>query len=154
MRFGKLFTVATAFSLVTVPVAAQAATSFGTIRSAQGGVFVARDGAMLPATANMELRAGDRVMTRMGGRAEIASGGCAAPVSSASVYTVGATCGETARNFASLQDSDDAAGTGAYVAEGGGIGGGIVALLAAVAVGLGIYIAIEKSDKNDAPVSA
>jgi hypothetical protein len=70
MSFAVRRAVAIALPIFVLPIAAQAAPKIGTVTSSNNAV-VARDGKVMPATSNMPLQPGDKVMTRDGGAAEV-----------------------------------------------------------------------------------
>ena len=70
MNFSVRRAVAIALPIFVLPIAAQAAPKIGTVTSSNNAV-VARDGKVMPATSNMPLQQGDKVMTRDGGAADV-----------------------------------------------------------------------------------
>ena len=83
---------AVALVAMMVPVASQAAvTAIGTVSSGTSAL-VERDGKVVPATAGMPLYAGDRLITRAGGSANVQmSNSCAMTIGASSMLPVSAT---------------------------------------------------------------
>jgi hypothetical protein len=83
---------ALALVAMMVPVAGQAAgTAIGTVASGTSAL-VARDGRVLPATAGMPLFAGDRLITRDGGSANVQmANSCTMTIGASSMLPVSAT---------------------------------------------------------------
>lgn len=74
--FGMSKRIAVAFLALT-PIAAFATPAPVGVLASGSQALVVRDGRIIPASANMQLFAGDRVMTRAGGTARLAiNGGC------------------------------------------------------------------------------
>lgn len=143
-----------AAAMVTTPIAATAATatSMVTASAVSGSAFVSRNGAIMPLRSGDALRAGDRVMTRAGSSVSIASQGCSRSLGASSmVMLAGTTCAVTSSSADLSQvgmDDDDDDGVAGVIP----VSHYVVAFLAAVAVGLGIWAALD-SETDDAPVS-
>jgi hypothetical protein len=90
---GRRVAAALAIAAMMVPVAAQAATTIGTVASGTSAL-VARDGKVIPAVAGMKLYSGDRVITRAGGSANVTmANNCAVSIgASAMLPMAGANC--------------------------------------------------------------
>lgn len=132
------------------PLFAGAEQSMGTLTSATDGVFVAHDGKLVPAVSGQALFAGDRVVTRGKASAKVSLSGCSYNMAPTSMLSVSSTaCSGAPASFA----PDDATGTAGAGATSGGISGTtiIVGVLAAAAVGGGVYAATNHS--NSAPSS-
>ena len=87
---------ALAIMAMMVPVASQAAdVAIGTVASGTSAL-VARDGKVMPAVAGMKLYSGDRVITRVGGSANVTmANNCAVTVGASSMLPMaGATCAQ------------------------------------------------------------
>ena len=86
---------ALAIAAMLVPVAAQAAGAvmIGTVSSGTSAL-VARDGKVIPAVAGMKLYSGDRVITRVGGSANLTmANNCSVSVGASSMLPMnGASC--------------------------------------------------------------
>src|SRR5579884_3903179 len=97
MKLKAVCTILVATSTLVAPIAVQAAdAAVGTVTSSDGA-FVARDGRLIPATPNMALYQGDRLVTRAHGNAKVAFGNqCALGVGSSSMVPV--TSGACADN--------------------------------------------------------
>src|SRR3954464_8287453 len=63
--------IAFALPILILPMAAHGAPKVGTVTNSNNAV-VARDGKVVPASDNMALEKGDKVMTRDGGSADVA----------------------------------------------------------------------------------
>ena len=145
MKFSRV-TAAIVMASLSSPLFAGAERSVGTLTSATEGTFVSRDGKLIPATAGQTLFVGDRIVTRGQAKAKVAFPGCNYAIAPTSVLSVtNSTCASAPKSFA--QD-DGTAGTGA----GGGSGGtGTIVLVGALlAIGAGVYVAVDKNDSKPA----
>ncbi|RHW16653.1 hypothetical protein D1610_14770 [Sphingomonas gilva] len=138
--------------MVAMPIAATATTASSamTVSSVSGGAFVSRNGVIAPLRVGDGLRVGDKVMTRAGSSVGLSSSECARTFGSSSMVTLtGTSCAALApsADLSQVGAGDDGDGSGA------GAGSYVVAFLAAVAVGLGIWAAVD-GETDDAPVSA
>jgi hypothetical protein len=70
MSFAVRRAIAFALPILILPMAAHGAPKVGTVTNSNNAV-VARDGKVVPATDNMPLEKGDKVMTRDGGSADV-----------------------------------------------------------------------------------
>ena len=155
--FARVASALLATGLASVAMAQDAAAPLATVQSVSGNVLVSTADGYQPVTANMPLKAGDRLMVLEGGAVSLTyQGGCIDVVNTTSVYTVpvASPCANAA--VAAAEAPADAAGsTGAtgstggagYTPTAGVIGAGI--LVAAAAVG----VALDDSDDDPAPVS-
>jgi len=145
MKFSRV-TAAIVMASLSSPLFAGAEQSVGKLTAATQGTFVSHDGKLIPATAGQTLYAGDRIVTRGQAKAKVAFPGCNYAIAPTSVLSVTAsTCTSAPKSFA--QDGDSAAaGSG-----GGGGGTGTIILVGALlAVGAGVYVAVDKNDSKPA----
>jgi hypothetical protein len=128
------------------PLFAGAEQSVGTLTAATAGTFVSRDGKLIPATAGQTLFVGDRIVTRGQANAKVSFPGCNYAIAPTSVLSVTAsTCASAPKSFA----QDD--GAGAAGAGGGSGGTGTIVLVGALlAIGAGVYVAVDKNDSKPA----
>jgi len=144
MKFSRV-TAAIVMASLSSPLFAGAEQSVGKLTAATEGTFVSRSGKLIPATAGQTLFVGDRIVTRGQANAKVAFPGCNYSVAPTSVLSVTAsTCASAPKSFA--QD-DGAGGAGA----GGGDGSGTIVLVGALlAIGAGIYVAVDKNNSKPA----
>ncbi len=141
MKFSRV-TAAVLMASLSSPLLAASEQSVGKLTSASQGTFVAREGKLIAAYPGQSLYAGDRVLTRGKANAKVAMTGCSYTLNPTSILSVGkSACLTAPKSFAVAQDSTDE-GTG----DSNGSGGTIVAVLAALAVGAGIYVAADSGD--------
>lgn len=131
-----------ALASLATPSLAQVGAAAGRIAETNGSVFVARDGKLLPATAGTVLLKGDRVVTRADSSAKVATANCTVALQSTSMVTVGNSCAPTtlAASRAGFNGAN-AAGEDTVV----------VGVLAAAAVGAGLYFAFKGDGKPKSP---
>lgn len=139
-------TAAIMMASLSAPVFAASEQSVGTLTSASQGTFVARDGKLIAARSGQTLFAGDRVVTRGKANAKVSMSGCNYALGSASILSVGK--GACTAKAQSLAVQDDGSAPGAD--DGAGGGGGVVLAAAIAAVGLGVYVAVDKDDTSPA----
>jgi len=147
MKFSRV-TAAIVMASLSSPLFAGAEQSVGRLTAATAGTFVSRDGKLIPATAGQTLFVGDRIVTRGQAKAKVAFPGCNYAVAPTSVLSVAkSTCASTTKSF--VQDDGNNNDEGA----GGGSGGtGTIVLVGALlAIGAGVYVAVDKN--NARPVS-
>ena len=145
MKFSRV-TAAIVMASLSSPLFAGAEQSVGKLTAATEGTYVSRSGKLIPAAAGQSLFVGDRIVTRGKANAKVAFPGCNYAIAPTSVLSVTAsTCATAPKSFA--QD-DGGAGAGA----GGGSGGtGTVVLVGALlAIGAGIYVAVDKNNSKPA----
>lgn len=140
----KVSKIATAIALLgmALPVAAQAgetAKAAGRVASATDGVFISRNGKLVPATAGQTLYKGDRVVTRAQAKAQLSMNGCSVALAPTSIVSVNDTCAQPKTMAASSTGL-----TGANSAKGGTW---IIALLATAAV-IGGAVALSKGSNE------
>jgi len=146
MKFSRV-TAAIVMASLSSPLFAGAEQSVGKLTAATEGTFVSRSGKLIPATAGQTLFVGDRIVTRGQASAKVAFPGCNYAVAPTSVLSVTAsTCTSAAKSFAQ-DDGNSGAGAGG----GSGSTGTIVLVGALLAIGAGIYVAVDKN--NARPVS-
>ena len=144
MKFSRV-TAAIVMASLSSPLFAGAEQSVGKLTAASEGTFVSRSGKLMPATAGQSLFVGDRIVTRGKANAKVAFPGCNYAIAPTSVLSVTAsTCASAPKSFA--QDDGNTGG-----GEGGGSGAGTVVLVGALlAIGAGIYIAVDKNNAKPA----
>jgi len=144
MRFSRV-TAAIVMASLSSPLFAGAEQSVGKLTAATEGTYVSRSGKLIPATAGQSLFVGDRIVTRGKANAKVAFPGCNYAIAPTSVLSVTAsTCASAPKSFA----QDDGAGGG-----GGGShdGSGTIVLVGALlAIGAGIYVAVDKNNSKPA----
>ncbi|MEG3086702.1 hypothetical protein [Sphingomonas sp. PB4P5] len=139
-------TAAVMMASLSTPLFAASEQSVGTLTSASQGTFVARDGKLIAARSGQSLFAGDRVVTRGKANAKISMSGCNYALGSTSILSVGkGACTAKAQSLAVQDNSDDAGAN-----TGSGAAGGVVLAAAIAAVGLGVYVAVDKDDSSPA----
>jgi len=147
MRVSKI-AAAIALMGIATPLAAQAGEavkSVGHVATANGSVFISRNGKLVPATAGQALYKGDRVVTRADAKAEVALNGCnGLAMSPTSILTVSAGC-DAAKSLTPSK-AGYAYGNGAL-----STGGVVVGLLALTAITTGIIVATDEKDKPTSP---
>jgi hypothetical protein len=140
-------------SIASVAMAQDAAAPLATVKPITGNVLVSTPDGYKPVTADMPLKAGDRLMVLEGGEVTLAySGGCDDVVNTTSIYTVpvASPCPAVAAAAAGATTP-----TSTAASTGGGIGGvttkdaliGAGILVGAAAVG----VALDNDDEK--PVS-
>ncbi|QNQ07693.1 hypothetical protein [Sphingomonas alpina] len=145
MKFSRV-TAAILMASLSSPLIAASEQTVGKLTTASQGTFVAREGKLIAAYPGQSLYTGDRVLTRGKANAKVSMAGCSYTLAPTSILSVGkSACMTAPKSFAVAQDSTDA-GSG----EGSGSGGTIVAVLAAIAVGAGIYVAVDNNDSAPA----
>jgi len=144
MKFSRV-TAAIVMASLSSPLFAGAEQSVGKLTAATEGTYVSRSGKLIPATAGQSLFVGDRIVTRGKANAKVAFPGCNYAIAPTSVLSVTAsTCASAPKSFA--QD-DGAGGSGS----GGSGGTGTVVLVGALlAIGAGIYVAVDKNNSKPA----
>ena len=144
MKFSRV-TAAIVMASLSSPLFAGAEQSVGKLTAATEGTFVSRSGKLIPATAGQMLFVGDRIVTRGQANAKVSFPGCNYAIAPTSVLSVtSSTCASAPKSFA--QD-DGNGGSG----EGGGSGAGTVVLVGALlAIGAGIYVAVDKNNAKPA----
>ena len=144
MKFSRV-TAAIVMASLSSPLFAGAEQSVGKLTAASEGTFVSRSGKLMPATAGQSLFVGDRIVTRGKANAKVAFPGCNYAIAPTSVLSVTAsTCASAPKSFA--QDDGNTGG-----GEGGGSGAGTVVLVGALlAIGAGIYVAVDKNNAKPA----
>jgi len=144
MKFSRV-TAAIVMASLSSPLFAGAEQSVGKLTAATEGTYVSRSGKLIPATAGQSLFVGDRIVTRGKANAKVAFPGCNYAIAPTSVLSVTAsTCASAPKSFA----QDDGAGGG-----GGGShdGSGTIVLVGALlAIGAGIYVAVDKNNSKPA----
>ena len=144
MKFSRV-TAAIVMASLSSPLFAGAEQSVGKLTAATEGTFVSRSGKLIPATAGQTLFVGDRIVTRGQANAKVAFPGCNYAIAPTSVLSVTAsTCASAPKSFA--QD-DGAGGSGSG---GSGSTGTIVLVGALLAIGAGIYVAVDKNNAKPA----
>ena len=144
MKFSRV-TAAIVMASLSSPLFAGAEQSVGKLTAATEGTFVSRSGKLIPASAGQTLFVGDRIVTRGNANAKVAFPGCNYAIAPTSVLSVTAsTCASAPKSFAK---DDDNGGGGA----GGSGGTGTVVLVGALlAIGAGIYVAVDKNNSKPA----
>jgi hypothetical protein len=113
----------------------------GHVKATTEGVFIARNGKLLPATAGQTLYKGDRVVTRAQASAQVAMNGCEVSLAPTSILPMTDSC-SSAKTLA-------ASSTGLQGANGVGTGTVVVAVLATGAlIGGGIALADGSNEPN------
>ena len=144
MKFSRV-TAAIVMASLSSPLFAGAEQSVGKLTAATEGTYVSRSGKLIPATAGQTLFVGDRIVTRGQANAKVAFPGCNYAIAPTSVLSVTAsTCASAPKSFA--QD-DGAGGSGSG---GSGSTGTIVLVGALLAIGAGIYVAVDKNNAKPA----
>ena len=144
MKFSRV-TAAIVMASLSSPLFAGAEQSVGKLTAATEGTFVSRDGKLIPATAGQTLFVGDRIVTRGQANAKVSFPGCNYAIAPTSVLSVTAsTCASAPKSF--VQDEGGAAGGGG----GSGSTGTIVLVGALLAIGAGVYVAVDKNDSKPA----
>ena len=144
MKFSRV-TAAIVMASLSSPLFAGAEQSVGKLTAATEGTFVSRSGKLIPATAGQTLFVGDRIVTRGQANAKVAFPGCNYAIAPTSVLSVTAsTCANAPKSFA----QDD--GNGGSGAGGSGGTGTVVLVGALLAIGAGIYVAIDKNNSKPA----
>ena len=144
MKFSRV-TAAIVMASLSSPLFAGAEQSVGKLTAATEGTYVSRSGKLIPATAGQSLFVGDRIVTRGKANAKVAFPGCNYAIAPTSVLSVTAsTCASAPKSFA--QD-DGAGGSGSG---GSGSSGTIVLVGALLAIGAGIYVAVDKNNAKPA----
>jgi hypothetical protein len=145
MKFSRV-TAAIVMASLSSPLFAGAEQSVGKLTAATEGTFVSRSGKLIPATAGQTLFVGDRIVTRGQANAKVSFPGCNYAIAPTSVLSVTAsTCASAPKSFA----QDD--GNGGAGAGGGSGGTGTVVLVGALlAIGAGIYVAVDKNNSKPA----
>jgi len=144
MKFSRV-TAAIVMASLSSPLFAGAEQSVGKLTAATEGTFVSRDGKLIPASAGQTLFVGDRIVTRGQANAKVAFPGCNYAIAPTSVLSVTAsTCASAPKSFA----QDD--GNGGGGAGGSGGTGTIVLVGALLAIGAGIYVAVDKNNSKPA----
>ena len=144
MKFSRV-TAAIVMASLSSPLFAGAEQSVGKLTAATEGTFVSRSGKLIPASAGQTLFVGDRIVTRGKANAKVAFPGCNYAIAPTSVLSVTAsTCASAPKSVA--QDDGNTGG-----GEGGGSGAGTVVLVGALlAIGAGIYVAVDKNNAKPA----
>lgn len=143
-----------ALSLASVAMAQDAAAPLATVQSVSGNVLISTADGFQPLTADMPLKAGDRLMIVEGGSVTLTyQGGCTDVVNTASVYTVpvATPCGAVASNAA-----EGAAPPASSASTGGGLGGAVISKDGLIGIGVlagivGVVAAL--SDGSGDPIS-
>jgi len=144
MKFSRV-TAAIVMASLSSPLFAGAEQSVGKLTAATEGTYVSRSGKLIPASAGQSLFVGDRIVTRGKANAKVAFPGCNYAIAPTSVLSVTAsTCASAPKSFA--QD-DGAGGSGSG---GSGSTGTIVLVGALLAIGAGIYVAVDKNNAKPA----
>jgi len=144
MKFSRV-TAAIVMASLSSPLFAGAEQSVGKLTAATEGTYVSRSGKLIPATAGQSLFVGDRIVTRGKANAKVAFPGCNYAIAPTSVLSVTAsTCASAPKSFA--QD-DGAGGSGSG---GSGSTGTVVLVGALLAIGAGIYVAVDKNNSKPA----
>ncbi|MGY4396613.1 hypothetical protein ACVWZA_001793 [Sphingomonas sp. UYAg733] len=144
MKFSRV-TAAILMASLSSPLFAASEQSVGKLTSASQGTFVAREGKLIAAYPGQTLYAGDRVLTRGKANAKVAMTGCSYALKPTSILSVGkSACLTAPKSFAAAQDGTEAGESDDRS------GGTIVAILAAIAVGAGIYVAVDNNDSAPA----
>ena len=135
-------TAAIMMASLSAPLFAGTVQSVGKVTAASNGAFVSRNGQLLPAAAGQSLFAGDRIVTR--GKSTVKASfnqGCSYSVVPGAVLAVGATGCAKGANAVAAQDGTAEGGAGAA---GGASGTSYIVLGAAlIAVGAGVYAAVD-----------
>jgi len=144
MKFSRV-TAAIVMASLSSPLFAGAEQSVGKLTAATEGTYVSRSGKLIPATAGQSLFVGDRIVTRGKANAKVAFPGCNYAIAPTSVLSVTAsTCASAPKSFA----QDDGAGGGG---DGSHDGSGTIVLVGALlAIGAGIYVAVDKNNSKPA----
>ncbi|MEP7005247.1 MAG: hypothetical protein ABI810_04650 [Sphingomonas bacterium] len=144
MKFSRV-TAAIVMASLSSPLFAGAEQSVGKLTAATEGTFVSRSGKLIPAAAGQTLFVGDRIVTRGQANAKVAFPGCNYAIAPTSVLSVTAsTCASAPKSFA----QDD--GNGDSGAGGSGGTGTVVLVGALLAIGAGIYVAVDKNNAKPA----
>ena len=144
MKFSRV-TAAIVMASLSSPLFAGAEQSVGKLTAATEGTYVSRSGKLIPATAGQTLFVGDRIVTRGQANAKVAFPGCNYAIAPTSVLSVTAsTCANAPKSFA----QDD--GNGGAGAGGSGGTGTVVLVGALLAIGAGIYVAVDKNNSKPA----
>ena len=145
MKFSRV-TAAIVMASLSSPLFAGAEQSVGKLTSATEGTFVSRSGKLIPASAGQTLFVGDRIVTRGNANAKVAFPGCNYAIAPTSVLSVtSSTCASAPKSFA----QDD--GNGGAGAGGGSGGTGTIVLVGALlAIGAGVYVAVDKNNSKPA----
>jgi len=144
MKFSRV-TAAIVMASLSSPLFAGAEQSVGKLTAATEGTFVSRSGKLIPATAGQTLFVGDRIVTRGQANAKVAFPGCNYAIAPTSVLSVTAsTCASAPKSFAQ-DDGNGGGGSG-----GSGSTGTVVLVGALLAIGAGIYVAIDKNNSKPA----
>ena len=133
---------------VATPIAAQAGEAVkpvGHMAAASGSVFIARDGKLVPATVGQTLYKGDRVVTRVNAKAEVALSGCdSLAMAPTSILAVSPSC-DAAKTLAPSKAGYANGNAGVST------GGIVVGLLALTAIITGIIVATDESSTPTSP---
>ena len=144
MKFSRV-TAAIVMASLSSPLFAGAEQSVGKLTAATEGTFVSRSGKLIPATAGQMLFVGDRIVTRGQANAKVSFPGCNYAIAPTSVLSVtSSTCASAPKSFA----QDD--GNGGSGAGGSGGTGTVVLVGALLAIGAGIYVAVDKNNAKPA----
>jgi hypothetical protein len=144
MKFSRV-TADIVMASLSSPLFAGAEQSVGKLTAATDGTFVSRSGKLIPASAGQTLFVGDRIVTRGNANAKVAFPGCNYAIAPTSVLSVTAsTCASAPKSFA----QDD--GNGGAGAGGSGGTGTVVLVGALLAIGAGIYVAVDKNNAKPA----
>ena len=144
MKFSRV-TAAIVMASLSSPLFAGAEQSVGKLTAATEGTFVSRSGKLIPATAGQTLFVGDRIVTRGQANAKVSFPGCNYAIAPTSVLSVtSSTCASAPKSFA----QDD--GNGGSGAGGSGGTGTVVLVGALLAIGAGIYVAVDKNNAKPA----
>ena len=148
MKFSRV-TAAIVMASLSSPLFAGAEQSVGKLTAATAGTFVSRSGKLIPATAGQTLFVGDRIVTRGQASAKVAFPGCNYAVAPTSVLSVNAsTCTSATKSFA--QDDGNIGGGSDQGDHGSGSTGTIVLVGALLAIGAGVYVAVDKNNSKPA----
>ena len=145
MKFSRV-TAAIVMASLSSPLFAGAEQSVGKLTAASEGTFVSRSGKLIPASAGQTLFVGDRIVTRGNANAKVAFPGCNYAIAPTSVLSVTAsTCASAPKSFA--QDDGNGGGGNGGSKDGSGT---VVLVGALLAIGAGIYVAVDKNNSKPA----
>jgi hypothetical protein len=136
--------------IANVAMAQDAAAPLATVKSVNGNVLVSTADGYQPLTADMPLKAGDRLMVLEGGEVSLTyQGGCVDVVNTASVYTVPgvAPCEAVASTASTTAATGGSFSGGRFISSDGLIG--IAILAGAAAAGM----ALDGPNDDEVPVS-
>lgn len=146
MRVGKFIGAVAAAAMTITPVVVSAQ-PVGSLVSVSGDAFLSHEGRLVRAEPAMAVQAGDRLITRSGGSANVALNDCSVSVAGGEMKTFGGdACG--AVQSASFTRAADGSANGQQLLGGGGF---IIAILAAAAVIAGVVIVA--TDGSSRPTS-